>query len=178
MTDLLFEFTEWIRTTFLVDFSLWISDTWLSMLIVTHFWAIPAIQTVHILTIGATFGTVVLMNLRVLGWVGTDRTIARTGQRYLPWVWYGFVILVITGLGMITAEPVRELINPIFWIKMGLFLVAVVSAALFQRAIAKKSVNWDASGSASVGMKLGAVAIIALWLVIMLCGRWIAYAPT
>ena len=178
MTDLLFEFTEWIRTTFLVDFALWISDTWLSMLIVTHFWAIPAIQTVHILTIGATFGAVLLMNLRVLGVVGTGRTIERTGKRYLPWVWWGFVILVITGFGMITAEPVRELINPIFWIKMGLFLVAVIAAAWFQHSVAKRSMSWDASGSASIGIKLGAVAIIALWLVIMLCGRWIAYAPT
>ncbi|WEK45954.1 MAG: hypothetical protein P0Y56_13085 [Candidatus Andeanibacterium colombiense] len=178
MTDLLFEFTEWIRTTFLVDFSLWISDTWLSMLIVTHFWAIPAIQTVHILTIAASFGAVLLMNLRVLGVVGTDRTIARTGKRYLPWLWYGFVILIITGLGMITAEPVRELINPIFWIKMGLFLVAVIAAAWFQIAVSRKSVNWDAAGSASFGIKLGAVGIILLWLVIMLCGRWIAYAPT
>ena len=177
MTELLFEFTEWIRTTFLVDFSLWISDTWLSMLIVTHFWAIPAIQTVHILTIGATFGCVVMMNLRVLGWVGTDRTIARTGQRYLPWVWYGYVLLIITGLGMITAEPVRELINPIFWIKMGLFLLAVLCAWLFQRAIAGKSIGWDATGGAPLGAKVGAVAVIALWLVIMLCGRWIAYAP-
>ncbi len=33
-------------------------------------------------------------------------------------------MLIVTGLGMITAEPVRELINPIFWIKMGLFVVA------------------------------------------------------
>jgi len=177
MTELLFEFTEWIRTTFLVDFSLWISDTWLSLWIVNRFWAIPIIQTVHILTIGATFGAVLLMNFRVLGWVGNDRTIARTGQRYLPWVWYGFVLLVITGLGMITAEPVRELINPVFWIKMGLFLVAVIAAWWFQRSVAKKSAGWDASGSASAGIKLGAIAIIALWLVIMLCGRWIAYAP-
>jgi hypothetical protein len=177
MTELLFEFTEWIRTTFLVDFSLWIGDTWLSLWIVERFWAIPIIQTIHILTLAVTFGAVLLMNLRVLGLVGTDRTIARTGQRYLPMVWYGFVILIITGLGMITAEPVRELINPIFWIKMGLFLVAVVAAAWFQKSITRQSAGWAASETASAGLKLGALGIIALWLVIMLCGRWIAYAP-
>src|SRR5690349_16493395 len=105
MTEFLYEFTEWIRGTFLVDLSLWISDTSLSLWIVERFWAIPIIQTFHILTIAATFGAVLLMNLRILNVVGNDRTIARTGQRYLPWVWWGFAILIVTGLGMIVAEP-------------------------------------------------------------------------
>jgi len=178
MTELLFEFTEWIRTTFMVDFALWIADTSLSLWIVNRFWVIPVIQTIHILTIGVTFGTIVLMNLRVLGLVGTDRSIARTGKRYLPWVWYGFVLLIVTGLGLITAEPVRELINPIFWIKMALVIVAILLAAWFQTSVARRSAAWDAAGSgATLTVRLGAVAIIVLWLVIMLCGRWIAYAP-
>lgn len=177
MTDLLFEFTEWLRGTFLTEFSLWISDTWLSLWIVERFWAIPIIQTIHILTIAATFGAVLLMNLRVLGWVGNDRTIARTGKRYLPWVWWGLVILIISGIGMIIGEPVRELINPIFWIKMALVVLAILLAAWFQSSVARKSATWDASGSTSISIRLGAIFIIVLWLVIMLAGRWIAYAP-
>ena len=177
MTEFLYEFTEWIRGTFLVDLALWISDTSLSLWIVERFWAIPIIQTFHILTIAATFGAVLLMNLRTLGVLGNDRTIARTGQRYLPWVWWGFAILIVTGLGMIVAEPVRELINPIFWIKMGLFVVAILTAIWFQRSVTRKSPNWDATGKTPAGIKLGAFLIIVLWLVIMLCGRWIAYAP-
>lgn len=177
MTEFLYEFTEWIRGTFLVDLSLWIGDTRLSLWIVERFWAIPIIQTFHILTIAATFGAILLMNLRVMGFIGVDRTIARTGMRYLPWVWWGFAILIITGIGMIIAEPVRELINPIFWIKMFLVIAAILAAVWFQKSVERKAVNWDASGGTPLGIRLGALGILVLWLVIMLCGRWIAYAP-
>ncbi len=89
MTELLFEFTEWIGTTFLVDFSLWISDTSLSLWIVNRLWAIPVIQTIHILTIAADLRHGAADEFARAGVVGNDRTIARTGQRYLPSVWCG-----------------------------------------------------------------------------------------
>ena len=44
-------------------------------------------------------------------------------------------------------------------------------ATLYQRASDK------VGSGATLTVRLGAVAIIVLWLVIMLCGRWIAYAP-
>ncbi|MXO58914.1 hypothetical protein GRI89_05100 [Altererythrobacter salegens] len=174
MSDLLFNFTEWLRTTFLVDFSLWISDTSLSMWLVTHFWAIPIMQVVHILSIAAAFGAILMINLRIFGMAGMDRTFAETERRYTRWIWWALLTLVISGLGMITAEPIRELINPIFWIKMILVIVAILTSLWFHRGVMTKL---STGGAITSGTKGGAVFIIILWCVIMLCGRWIAYAP-
>lgn len=174
MMDMLYQFTEWLRTTPLVELSLWISDTWLCQWIGSNFWAIPILQVFHILSIAAAFGAIVMINLRIFSLAGTDRSFAETERRYVRWIWWALLVLLISGLGMIIGEPIRELINPIFWIKMVLVIFAIfVSLAFHGRAMKRLAGGAAVSG----GTKVAALFIIVLWCVIMLCGRWIAYAP-
>lgn len=174
MGDLLFNFTEWLRSTPLTEFSLWIAETPLSLWLVTRFWSIPIIQVFHILALAAGFGAVLMINLRIFGLAGVERTFAETEQRYTRWIWGAFLVLLVSGLGLIVAEPIRELINPIFWIKMALVIVLLVATWLFHRRVVRRL---SAGGLVTGGIKAGAVSIVILWCVIMLCGRWIAYAP-
>ena len=174
--DLLFAFTEWLRTTQLTEFSLWISNTPLSIWIGGHFWAIPIIQTLHILAIAAAFGSVLMINMRILGITGGGSTVAATAARYLPWIWVALAVLIVTGIGMIVGEPVRELINPIFWMKMAAIVLMVLLSVWFQARV-RHLAGSNPGSEARAGVRIGAVAIIVLWCVIIVCGRWIAYAP-
>ena len=174
MSDLLFNFTEWLRTTPLIDLAFWIGDTPLSLWIVTHFWAIPILQCFHILAIAAAFGAIIMVNLRIFNLAGVDRTMAETERRYIRWIWWSLLVLVLSGIGMIVGEPIRELINPIFWIKMVLVVVAILVSLAFHGRVMRRL---SAGGTVTGGIKAGALFIIILWCVIMLCGRWIAYAP-
>jgi len=171
--DLLFHFAEWLRSTFLNGFAFWISETGLSLWIQTHFWAIPTIQVFHIAALAALFGSVLMINLKVLGFLGGHRSYAETAARFVPWIRWGFVVLLISGTLLIIGEPVRELPNPIFWVKMILIAVTVPISLLFNMRVAKV----DAGGGITAAHKLGAVLLIVLWCAIMMGGRWIAYAP-
>ena len=173
MDDLLFSFTEWLRSTQLTEFALWISDTSASMWIVTHFWAIPIIQVFHILAISASFASVLMINARMFGIAGSS-SMADTANRYIRVLWWALAVLVITGLLMIVGEPVRELINPIFWIKMGLVVFGVLIAIWFHKGVLRHVAGGREIVAAD---KATGVFLILLWMVIMLCGRWIAYAP-
>jgi hypothetical protein len=177
MGDLLFAFTEWLRTTQLTELSLWISETWLSLWIGSHFWAIPILQTLHILAIAAAFGSVVMINLRILGLVGRRSTMVQVSRRYLPWIWWGLLVLVVTGIGMVVGEPVRELINPIFWIKMAAVVVMILLSLGFHAAVGRRMAQWEVTHDGRVAIRAGAATLIGLWCLIMVCGRWIAYAP-
>ena len=174
MGDLLFEFTEWLRSTQLTELALTISDTSFSLWLQTNFWAIPIIQVVHILSLAAGFGAVLMVTLRLFNLAGTDRTIAETERRYIRWIWVALALLLVSGSGLIVAEPIRELINPIFWIKMVLVVVAIVVSLAFHGRVMKRLA---AGGVVTGGFKAASIGIIILWCVIMLCGRWIAYAP-
>ncbi len=175
--DLLFSLGEWIRTTPVVDLSLWISKQPLSSALGTKFLTIPLLQTVHILSIATAFGSVLLMNLRVLGVTGMNLTISQTTQRYVPWIWGALLTLLLTGLGLIIAEPVRELINPIFWVKMAMIVVLVLLSIGFQHALRGAAIKRQAAPEGLTGVRIGAAGLILLWCVVIIAGRWIAYAP-
>lgn len=177
--DLLYQFAEWLRSTFLSDLAFWIEGTALSQWIVTNFWAIPAIQVFHISAIAALFGSVLMINLKVLGIGGSGLSYADTARRFVPWINWGFIVLLVSGLGLIVGEPVRELPNPIFWIKMGLIVITLPISLLFNADVVKAEAagRLSATGSLSALYKITAFALIVLWCAIMFGGRWIAYAP-
>jgi len=174
MGDLLYSFTEYLRGTWVNGASLAISDWKLSLWLDTHFWAIPIMQVIHILSISAAFGAILMMNLRIYNLAGMDRTFAETERRYVRWVWWSLLFLLLSGIGMTIAEPVRELVNPVFWIKMPLVVVAALASLWFHGRVLRRLA---AGGVAGPVIKSAAFFIIVLWCVIMLCGRWIAYAP-
>ena len=175
MDDLLFQITEWLRTTRLSDMAFWAGDTALSNWIVTHFWTTAVLQVIHILAISAAWGSILMVTLRLFGKAGTDRTIAETERRYIRWIWCSLVVLILSGIGLILSDAIRNLLNAIFWIKMILVVGAIVTSAWFHGRVMHRLA---AGGTVTAGIKAGSLAIMVLWAVIMLCGRWIAYAPT
>lgn len=177
ISDALFAFTEWLRTTPIVDLSLWISETKPSLWIGNHFWAIPIMQNIHILSIAASFSAVLMIDMRILGLAGGGRTMSQTVRRYMPWIWWGLLLLIVSGLGMIVGEPVRELVNPIFWIKMGLVILVILISVAFHASVRRNIARWEIAHDGRIAVRIGAVAVIVLWCVVMVCGRWIAYAP-
>ena len=176
--DLIYAFGLWLRSTQLPELSLWIQKQPLSMAIDQNFWVIPIIQTIHILALAVTFGAVLMINLRILELAGRSRTMTQITKRFLPWVWWGLLVLLVTGFGMIIGEPVRELTNPVFWIKMILIIVAALLSLWFQGSVRRNVAWWELTHERRVAVRVGAAAVTVLWCVIMLAGRWIAYAPT
>lgn len=174
MMDLLYQFTEWLRTTQLVELTLWLSETSLSLWLQTHFWAIPILQCIHILAIAAAFGAILMVNLRIFRLAGTDRTMAETERRYIRWIWWSLAVLILSGTGLVISEPIRDLINPVFWIKMGGVVIAILASLWFHGRVMRRL---SAGGEAGPVIKTAALLIIILWCLIMLGGRWIAYAP-
>jgi uncharacterized membrane protein SirB2 len=175
--DWLFHLTELLRNTPLVEFSLRVSDWRFALWLQSHFYAIPAFQTLHILAIAVLFASTLMLSLRVLGFNGGDQSLAEAMRRYRPWIWSALLCLVASGIVLLISEPVRNMINAIFWIKMSLLVVAVGFSLAFQRSIRARMATWDASPDGHVSLRIGAVAIVLLWCAVMAGGRWIAYAP-
>ena len=173
MGDLLFSITEWLRSTPLNDFALAMSESPLTLWMVTQFWAIPILQIVHILSIAASFAAVLMMNLRIFNMAG-HATLAETAQRYTKVLWWSLAVVILSGGLMLFGDTVRNLLNSIFWIKMVLVVVAIVVSLAFHGRVMKRLA---AGGVVTGGIKAASIGIIILWCVIMLCGRWIAYAP-
>src|ERR671918_1144593 len=77
----------------------------------------PMVQTVHLLSIAAVMGSIVLINLRVLGLALPSQSAGELTRRLMPWTWWALPFLAISGLIFIFARPVRYLRNPVVAVK-------------------------------------------------------------
>jgi hypothetical protein len=153
----------------------WLSRTPPSVLLQTNeAWVIPTIQSIHIAGIGVVLACVLMMSLRVLGYAGADQSVAATQQRFGPWLIGAVWVLLGTGILMIIAEPVRELVTFSFWAKMTLVAIGVTIALLFQRSV-RTHPDWEREVGGSTAVKALAIATPLVWLVIVFLGRFIAY---
>lgn len=125
----------------------------------------PLVQTVHLLSIAAIMGSVVLIDLRVLGVALPTQSAAELTRRLLPWTWGALPVLAASGLVFIFAQPHRYFANPVFQIKFALLVPAVALTVVFRRMDRKE-------GAAA---KVVAVLSLCLWIGVALAGRWIAY---
>jgi uncharacterized membrane protein len=137
-------------------------------------WAIPALQSIHILAIAVVVGAAIVMDLRLAGVLATDETPQGVVRRHLPWMWSALALLLTTGFLQGLAEPNRVLMNEVFWIKMGLVLTAFVLTLLFRYPILHPDYRIEHARMARL-IKPMAWASLAIWVMVIFCGRWIAY---
>ncbi len=83
-------------------------------------WIIPLLQSIHIVTIGVVFVSSLMIALRVMGRMRADEPFAAVWARFAPWMWYGLMVMVVTGVLLVIGEPVREFTALSFWLKMTL----------------------------------------------------------
>lgn len=158
------------------QFALWLASTPPSVFIQEHnAWAIPAIQSVHIVGIALVMGSVLMIDLRILGWAWTDQSLRHTTHRFGPWLTGSLWLLLATGLLMVVGEPVRELVSFSFWLKMALVAIGALVAVSFQRALRHDEQQWEHTLVHQPSIKLLAVGTFMVWIAVIFLGRLIAY---
>jgi hypothetical protein len=158
------------------DFLEAVRRTPLSVLLQDVRWLIPTIQSVHIMALALVFTSAAVVDLRLLGAGDKSQPLSRMSKRFLPWVGWGVLVLLITGLLLMVAEPTRAILNPFFQIKM--LLLVIVGWMTWQIARgAERNTGVFAGIEGSAAAKTVAVASIVIWLAIIGFGRWIAYGP-
>ena len=150
----------------------WIETLGLHDRMQTVEWAVPAVQTVHILAIAAVFSSSLVLALRTAHVSGIDWSPARWGQRLNAWVGTGLGILLVSGALLIIGEPKRSLLSTPFQLKMMLLLAAI---AVFL-ALGYRLQRLDPPDRATWVERVLAALLVLLWCAIIACGRWIAYA--
>ena len=116
-----------------------------------------------------------MIDLRILGWAGTDQTLRQTADRFGPWLTGALCLQLVTGLLMVIGEPVRELVNFSFWLKMFLVAIATLIAAAFLITLSKHHEGWEERLIGRRSVKSMAILTFLIWLSIIVLGRLIAY---
>ncbi|MDB5682553.1 MAG: conserved hypothetical rane protein [Sphingomonas bacterium] len=134
-------------------------------------WAVPALQTIHILAIGVVFSSSLVVALRVAHISGIEWSPARWGKRLDRWVFTALAVLLVSGAVLIIGEPARSLLSPMFQIKIPLVIVAAILVWVLGHRLQRLDPPHRATGTE----KLLAILIVLLWIAVISAGRWIAY---
>jgi hypothetical protein len=61
-------------------------------------WAFTTVEVVHVFAVSLVFGTIAIVDLRLLGLASTKRPFVELSRKVLPFTWAAFVVAVIAGL--------------------------------------------------------------------------------
>jgi hypothetical protein len=136
--------------------------------------AVPIINALHVMSIATVFGTIFLVDLRLLGLANTQRSLSRMHHELVRWTWLAFGISFITGVLMFMVNAVTYHRNTAFWLKMGAIVLAGVNMLVFERVTAKSMPSWDKGVTPPAARTAAAVSLV-LWLAVIFLGRWIGF---
>jgi FlaA1/EpsC-like NDP-sugar epimerase len=159
------------------DWLLALSQTPVALAISLSGWAVPASQSIHIISIAVLLSSVLVTGLRVLGLAWRGQSVRQTAERFSSWAWGALVLLVLSGVVLIIAEPIRELMAVSLWIKMILLVIAAAISLRFLRAVRRDDLYADPEAVPGRAQRRNAVITLALWVAVVFMGRFIAFDP-
>ena len=133
-------------------------------------WAYPTVLTLHTIGMMVLVGAAMMIDLRLLGFgrgipLGSMRALFRM-------IWAGLSVNVVTGLMLFVADATKRGPSAIFWVKLSLIAVGVVTVVLINRDL-----NGGKTEPAVVSRSLKRLAVgsLLLWSAATTAGRLLAY---
>ena len=151
----------------------WVESTGLSTAIREGALLYPIIGGFHLLAIALFGGMLVMTDLRLLGWAMQRRTVSDVLEQFRAWKRVGFALVVLSGLLLAWAEPLKLYRSPSFWAKMALLLLVGVHALVFRNGVYENAKALD--GGLTLRTKLAAALSLMLWAGLIVTGRLIAF---
>jgi hypothetical protein len=152
----------------------WLANTEWSIALHESQYAYAIVESIHVWALCLFVGFAVLLDLRLVGAIFRDVPVSHMARRVLPWTRVGFVIMVISGIVLFYAIPLRTYHNVFFRVKAVLLVLAGLNAFVFHHGIYAKVSHWDLK-VAPRPAKVAGICSLMLWAAIVFSGRMIAY---
>jgi hypothetical protein len=133
----------------------------------------PWIECLHVLAITLVVGTVLLVDLRLIGLAARDDGDGDLIGELLRLTWGAFVLAAITGFLLFSAKAASYAHNPPFLAKLVLLALAGTNMAVFH-LITGRSRGTAAAAPAPAERIAGALSL-TLWVGVVTCGRLVGF---
>jgi type III secretory pathway component EscS len=137
-------------------------------------WMFPTIETVHVFALVLVVGTIMTVDLRLLGFANKERPFSQVAAEMLPWTWAAFAVAALAGMLMFSSKALTYYSNIPFRLKMVCLLLAGINMVMFHWLGTRHLEAWD-RGRPPRAAKLAGGASLLLWTTIVAAGRWIGF---
>ncbi|MCE2494784.1 MAG: hypothetical protein J4F40_19690 [Alphaproteobacteria bacterium] len=152
---------------------IWLQDSALGTWVAGSIWGYPIVLSCHAVGMAVVAGTAVMLNLRVLGFARNVHVTLFDKLSFITWA--GLALNVLTGLALFSGDPVKFFYHPVFWIKISLIILGVLSIWLVLREIRGTAPSPADRHEMPAGIKILAGFSLAFWSTAIVAGRLIAY---
>lgn len=172
------QYPLWSMEVFISDepYPFWVAiENWpLSQIIAATNW-FPTLETIHVIAAAMVVGSILWVDLRLLGIASKQIAFATINRELIPWTWGAFGIATVTGLGMFITRASSHIHNPAFLWKMALLLLAGANMLFFHYKVYPR-LDKHSTGTALPGIaRVSACLSLLLWAGVTLAGRWIGH---
>jgi hypothetical protein len=155
----------------LLAFFEWCEATAIGHAIRSSPWLFPVIEAVHLIGLCVLGGSLLVVDLRMLGLGLRRQPIGELAREVWPWLLGSIAVMVVTGTALFLSESVKCYYNQAFWVKITTIPVALLFTATVRRRVARTG---DMEPTART--KLTAIVSLALWFTVAAAGRWIGFS--
>jgi hypothetical protein len=136
--------------------------------------AMPWVNTLHVVCVTLVFGSILVVDLRLLGLCDRHRAVTRVSQEMLRVTWTAFIGAVFTGGLYFAANATTYWFNTAFRFKLLAILLAGVNMAVFQFITYRGIATWDRGAPPGAARLAGALSLL-LWTSVIVLGRVIGF---
>jgi len=137
--------------------------------------AMPVIEALHVLAGAIVFGTIFIVDLRLLGFPDTRRPVTKVCREMLRLTWVAFAVSLTCGALMFAANAQTYVGNTAFKLKMLALLGAGVNMALFHGITFRTVGGWDQNAPTPLAGRIAGATSILLWVCVIFLARWIGF---
>ena len=157
--------------TLLMSFCQWCNNSFFGHGVRNSVWLFPFIEIFHLLALGVLGGTVVILNLRLLGVKFREERVPELSREVYPWMTGSLAVMLVSGFLLFSSEAVKMYGNRAFRAKM----VALALAIIFNFTLYRRMTMADETQVSPARQRLAALVSLVLWAGVGLAGRAIGY---
>lgn len=133
------------------------------------------LEGTHVLTLMLFAGSILFVDLRLLGLALPQTPVSRVTNSLLPYTVVGFVVMVLTGVLVFFANPLEYWHNFAFRVKIAFLVAAAINIFVFHHRVQADQARWDSQPRPPASVRRAAAASLALWIAVIVAGRCMAY---
>ena len=150
----------------------WFEKSWIGAGIRESHWLFPVIESVHLLGLAVIGGSVLTVNLSLLGLGLGRRSAAQLWRDTWPWFAGSLATMLSSGFLLFTSEAVKLYYHQAFWVKMSALLLSLLFTATVQRRTALA----DPDRVTLLRSRAVGLVSLLLWFLVGAAGRWIGFS--
>ncbi len=139
----------------------------------TYVW--PAIEGMHVLSLALSVGTIVLVDLRLIGAVMRDESFTDVIEQTQPWTLAGFATAFVTGSLLFWSEAGKLYPSYPFRFKMLFIVLLGINALVFHSTVFKSVDQWNRARTTPLAARFAGWFGLTFWALVIFLGRWTAY---